>query len=521
MKTRRLQLSVALMVIGMVSSSAFSEDMDPQSREFDLRPSLNGALIAELAEDQLDAATDPLVRQQRAIALMMPTMAKEGGDGGGGSSAKKRPGDWLVGGFDKTSRWVTAGTFVALGGYMVFADEDQVKDLGDITQIVPLAAGLGLGLGARDWQGLAQLGLAGGTSFVLTHGIKEVAQKTRPDTSGNNSFPSGHTSASVTGAAFIWRRYGPKWGAPASLFATYTGLSRVIGEKHFMDDVLSGAAIGLISNWLWTDPIDERVQMALFPTKGGAGVNFTVDPTAPKTNTTAYKRWGQVPTRYFMWEIGGAEVTQNNVVAPNPGGTPIDFQFNEENDPTTTAFLALNWSNEKGQYDLYGAFAPFEIREVVELDEDLDFGDVTIPSGTTVQTRYISYDYRAGFNWAVINKPGFRLLFGGSAAVLYTEVGLEEEDGVDVSRSTTVVRPMIDGSFDWAFAKRWLLFGGAGWWGDSDVTIFDATAQLGFRVHPKWTLSLGYRLVERSIKENKLYTNMDRNQIALGVFYGW
>ena len=86
MKTRRLQLSVALMVIGMVSSSAFSEDMDPQSREFDLRPSLNGALIAELAEDQLDATTDPLVRQQRAIALMMPTMAKEGGDGGGDSS---------------------------------------------------------------------------------------------------------------------------------------------------------------------------------------------------------------------------------------------------------------------------------------------------------------------------------------------------------------------------------------------------------------------------------------------------
>jgi hypothetical protein len=80
---------------------------------------------------------------------------------------------------------------------------------------------------------------------------------------------------------------------------------------------------------------------------------------------------------------------------------------------------------------------------------------------------------------------------------------------------------MIDGSFDWSFAKRWLLFGGAGWWEDSDVTIFDATAQLGFRVHPKWTLSLGYRLVERSIKENKLYTNMDRNQIALGVFYWW
>ena len=308
-----------------------------------------------------------------------------------------------------------------------------------------MTAALGFTLGNGDWQGLKQLSLAGGTAFVMTHGIKEVVDKTRPDTSANHSFPSGHTSASVSGAAFIWRRYGSKRGAPASLFATYTGLSRVLGEKRFMDDVLSGAAIGLISNWMWTDPIDERVQMALFPTKGGAGVNFTVDPSAPRTNTTTYTRWGQVPIRIFMWEISGAEVTRNNVVAPNPGGTPIDFQFNEENDPTTTAFIALNWSNEKGQYDLYGAFAPFEIREVVELEEDLVFGDVTIPAGTSVQTRYISYDYRAGFDWAVVNKPSFRLLFGGSAAVLSTEVGLAEDEGIDVSRSTTVVRPMIDG----------------------------------------------------------------------------
>ena len=521
MSIRRSAVLVVLVFVVASSHWVVAEDLETQTREFDLRPSLDEALIAQIAENELDLATNPLLRQQRAAALIMPAMEPEGGGGGGSTAAEKRPGNWLVGGFDKTSKWVTLGTFVALGGYFVAADDEQIKELGDITQMIPLTAALGLGLGARDWQGLKQLGLAGGTSFVLTHGIKEVAQKTRPDTSGNNSFPSGHTSASVTGAAFIWRRYGPKWGAPASLFATYTGLSRVVGDKHFMDDVLSGAAIGLISNWMWTDPIDERVLMALYPTKGGAGVNFTVDPLAPKTNSTAYERWGQVPTRFFMWEIGGAEVTQNNVVAPNPGGTPIDFQFDEENDPTTTAFIALNWSNEKGQYDLFGAFAPFEIREVVELEEDLVFGGVTIPAGTSVQTRYISYDYRAGFDWAVINKPGFRLLFGGSAAVLYTEVGLAEEEGVDVSRSTTVVRPMIDGSFDWAFANKWLLFGGVGWWGDSDVTIFDASAQVGFRLHPKWTLSLGYRLVERSVKEQKLYTNMDRNQIALGVFYGW
>jgi hypothetical protein len=40
------------------------------------------------------------LRHQRAASLMMPMLAPAGGGGGGSSSDKRRPGNWLVGGFD-------------------------------------------------------------------------------------------------------------------------------------------------------------------------------------------------------------------------------------------------------------------------------------------------------------------------------------------------------------------------------------------------------------------------------------
>ena len=86
------------------------------------------------------------------------------------------------------------------------------------------------------------------------------------------------------GSAYVWRRYGSRWGAPASVLAAYTGISRVVGQNHFVDDVISGAAIGLLSNLLWTDPIDERVRMTLAPTHGGAEVMLSIDPSA-RTST--------------------------------------------------------------------------------------------------------------------------------------------------------------------------------------------------------------------------------------------
>ena len=92
-----------------------------------------------------------------------------------------------------------------------------------------------------------------GVSLVITHSLKRIINKERPN-GGDYSFPSGHTSAAFTGAAFIERKYGFKYGIPSYLLASYVGWTRFHENKHDKWDVLGGAIIGIGSAYIFTKP---------------------------------------------------------------------------------------------------------------------------------------------------------------------------------------------------------------------------------------------------------------------------
>jgi membrane-associated phospholipid phosphatase len=82
---------------------------------------------------------------------------------------------------------------------------------------------------------------------VMTSIIKVSVGRERPDGSGNrisSSFPSGHVSGSFALASTIDSMYGHYVGVPLYLFAGYVGFSRVSDNKHFLSDVIFGAALG-------------------------------------------------------------------------------------------------------------------------------------------------------------------------------------------------------------------------------------------------------------------------------------
>ena len=54
------------------------------------------------------------------------------------------------------------------------------------------------------------------------------------------------------GAAFIHERYGWKYSVPAYIAATYVAYSRVEADKHYVEDVVAGAAIGVVSSFVFT-----------------------------------------------------------------------------------------------------------------------------------------------------------------------------------------------------------------------------------------------------------------------------
>ncbi|MBT6938617.1 MAG: phosphatase PAP2 family protein [Candidatus Marinimicrobia bacterium] len=79
---------------------------------------------------------------------------------------------------------------------------------------------------------------------LITYGLKFAIGKERPDKSNNRSFPSAHTSNSFLTATIAQETYGSKVGVPAYMLACITGLSRIHDDKHYLSDVIFGAALG-------------------------------------------------------------------------------------------------------------------------------------------------------------------------------------------------------------------------------------------------------------------------------------
>ena len=91
------------------------------------------------------------------------------------------------------------------------------------------------------------------TGMLATEGytvlLKAAVNRTRPSGPSSrfsSSFPSGHTSTTFALASVIERHAGWKAGLPAYAFASFVGASRVRFNRHYLSDVVAGAALGII-----------------------------------------------------------------------------------------------------------------------------------------------------------------------------------------------------------------------------------------------------------------------------------
>ena len=121
----------------------------------------------------------------------------------------------------------------------------------DYIHYIPITSTLLLCLdkGKREgWQEKIALAATGSAiTWMLVTSLKYAVGETRPDSSRNNSFPSGHTATSFLGAELVRLEYGNYWGAAAYAIAATTGFLRMYNERHWSNDVLAGAGIGILS----------------------------------------------------------------------------------------------------------------------------------------------------------------------------------------------------------------------------------------------------------------------------------
>ena len=122
-------------------------------------------------------------------------------------------------------------------------------------------------------------------SQVYVQALKYTVRRERPDQSNNQSFPSGHSASAFATAGVLQRHYGWKAGVPAAVVAAYVATARVHDNRHYLSDVIFGAAMGIAAERTVTLHAG-RYNVALAPSASasGAGVIAVVHPRSSPVN---------------------------------------------------------------------------------------------------------------------------------------------------------------------------------------------------------------------------------------------
>lgn len=139
----------------------------------------------------------------------------------------------------------------------------------DYLQYVPVIANFGLSLlGAKAKHGYVDRVLITATSYaamgIMVNGVKWAVDEQRPDGTAFNSFPSGHTATVFMGAELVRMEYkdaSPLYGIGAYTIACGVAFLRLYNERHWCNDVLAGAGIGILSARIgyWLLPFEKKL----------------------------------------------------------------------------------------------------------------------------------------------------------------------------------------------------------------------------------------------------------------------
>jgi len=107
---------------------------------------------------------------------------------------------------------------------------------------------------------------------ALTTGLKYAVGRDRPDLSNNHSFPSGHASITFATATVIERHLGWRSSAVGYAVASYVAASRLHDNRHWLSDVVFGAAVGAIGGRTVTQHGRGTWTVAPVPAAGGVAL---------------------------------------------------------------------------------------------------------------------------------------------------------------------------------------------------------------------------------------------------------
>lgn len=181
-----------------------------------------------------------------------------------------------------TKQLIIPGALIAIGTFGVYNPtfrklDDKIKfgmdnlrgncffRVDDYIQYLPALTYLTFGaIGIKAKHSFKERVAAGVTSYIVMAALTNIGKfsfkEQRPDSKARNSFPSGHTATVFTGAELMREEYGLGIGIGAYTVATGVAFLRLYNGRHWLNDVIAGAGLGILSARVgyWMLPLYQR-----------------------------------------------------------------------------------------------------------------------------------------------------------------------------------------------------------------------------------------------------------------------
>ncbi len=398
---------------------------------------------------------------------------------------------------------------------------DKYSEVGDIIQLALPISAFGMTYLKDDTQGRWQFIKSTGTTIALTHSIKFVAGKRRPDFSSDNSFPSGHTSAAFSGASFYYTRYGASWGIPAYALAAYTGWSRVHADRHYWDDVFAGASIAVLSNLYFVDPFDKNITIMPMQNGDAKGINFIVSNDAFNGKNQGPRKLSKFkPDFRFEFTFGPSRIKSNDLEQDiDKDFLKEQVNFDGADGSVTTAALSLQWFMDKrNTFNFYTQ--PFEIRDKGLVSETSEVTN----AGNEVYARYQVWDNRIGWSYDLnpdsqwISKAGLSLLAQYSEGELYDK---PEESNRLYKNSEWLFFPMVNASLGYRFTPNLDLTIDGTYGYNGTGRLGEAAVYLNYKLNRRWDVGVGYSYYDRNQSDSNTVEHIAFDSAFLKTGYSF
>ncbi|MGR5151626.1 phosphatase PAP2 family protein [Photobacterium swingsii] len=394
--------------------------------------------------------------------------------------------------------------------------EDDIVVAGDVLQIMVPAAGLFAAWMHDDWEGAKQVTYSTIASAIVVEGLKKSTERQRPNEVGTSSFPSGHTAAAFSGAAFLQSRYGSAWGIPAYGAATFVAYSRVHGKRHHVDDVMASAGISILVNQYFVSPyFDENIQVSSMAVDGGVGVNIQINNAAFDTERTERGVQPVLPTRYdSRFELGlGGHTTDGGALVAGQGFTEAP-EFDREFKP----FVYMNYQHalsNNNHAEIYLNSTDSRERGVIAADQKLGKNEYKQGQEVLTNFQHIKLGGTVYKGYQLVDALHIDLGLGMYYHLLSLQMDDDKNGGNYAKEDSWRLMPNLAMKLDYEVTDNLSLVAKGQYQKWSTDSYMEAEGGVNYKLNKQWDMGIKYVYADSSFSNSAFNAVYDSQAFAL------